>query len=208
LSVHVNTKNMPGEPHILSYARPSSGVDDPAAPDATVFTFASPPVRTQIVIIVTCFVVCALGAVVMIGLGIGAWFDRRQREDGTIIGCLIGLAIAIGIVVAVRRELKRLRRFGQQDVRLEVTPTMLLAWSPQQWGNEPRTLPIGDVRSISAHNAGHVVGGVPIFQIHVRRVRWLTTYWAIRVAVADKGVINRSIADLNHALARARAAPE
>ena len=103
---------MPSEPHILAYARPSSGVDDPAAPDATVFTFASPPVRTQIAFIATCFVVCAVGAVVIIGLGIGAWFDARRRYDGTIIGCLIGLAIAVGIAVAVRRELKRLRRFG------------------------------------------------------------------------------------------------
>jgi hypothetical protein len=199
---------MATEPQILSYARPSSGADDQSSSDATVFTFASPPVRTQIAFIATCFLVCAVGAVVIIGLGIDAWFDARRRDDGTIIGCFIGLVIALGIALMVRRELKRLRQFGHQDVRLEVTPTMLLAWSPQQWGAEPRTLPIDEVRSISAHNAGHVVGGVPVFQIHVRRVRWLTTYWAIRVAVADKGVIKRSIADLNHALARARAAPE
>jgi hypothetical protein len=193
---------MSAEPLILAYAHPSSGADAPA--DATVFTFASPPVRAQFVFIAACFCACALGATVVIGIGVDALFNEERRKDGTLIGCMVGLAVLMGIAWMVYRELARIRRFGQADVRLEIKPPMLLVWAPQQWGGEPRTMEIEDVRSITARSAGHVIG-MPIYQIHVRRVRWLTTYWVIRVAVADGGVIKRSIADLNHALERARA---
>jgi hypothetical protein len=118
------------------------------------------------------------------------------------------LAIILGIAYVVYRELGRLRKVGTAEVRIEVRPPLLFVWAPQHWGLEPRTLEIEEIKGISAHNAGAVVGGVPIYQIHIRRARWLTTYWAIRVAVADGGVIKRSIADLNAAIDRTRQSNE
>jgi hypothetical protein len=196
---------MSAEPLILAYAHPSTSADAPA--DATVFTFASPPVRAQSVFIALCFCICTAGAAVVIALGAGAALDERRRDNFIVIGSMVGLAVLIGIVWMVSRELGRIRRFGQADVRLEIKPPMLLVWAPQQWGGEPHTMEIEKITRISAHSAGNVVG-VPIYQIHIRRVRWLTTYWSIRVAVANAGVIKRSIADLNHAIQRAKESPE
>jgi hypothetical protein len=195
-------QTMPAEPLILSYAHPSSDADAP--PDATVFTFASPPVRMQYAFIAACLAACVLGAIVVIGLGLAAIFSNRMDKVAMAIISIIGLSIILGIALVVYRELARIRRVGQAEVRIEVKSPLLFVWAPQQWGFEPRTLELEEIKSISAHSAGVVVGGVPIFQIHIRRTRWLTTYWAIRVAVADAGVIKRSIADLNATIERAR----
>src|SRR4029079_1095487 len=128
--------------------------DAPA--DATVFTFASPPVRMQFAFVATCFVTCALGAAVVIGIGLDAYCNERRRSDGTVFGCLFGLAVIAAIAFVVYREVKRIRLAGDREVCLEVNEKTLLAWSPQQWGLEPRSLAIEAIRSISAHSAGSV----------------------------------------------------
>ena len=194
---------MTDERAILSYARPRDAGD--ADSGASVFTFASPDARAQKVLLLIVLLVCGIGAVVVIGLAIAAGAEQRDDWIGTLIGAVVALAFMLGVTFYARREFVRLQRFGQLDVRLEVSGDKLLAWAPQAWGGEPREVDVEDITSVSAHSAGHVVGAVPVYQIHIRRHGWLTTYWAIRVACADRGVIDRSIADLNRAIERAKA---
>ena len=91
-------------------------------------------------------------------------------------------------------------------MRFEIRGDLLLARAPQQWGPETRAVELEEIKEIRAGLTTEI-GRVRIFEINVRRHRWFTTYWSIRVAVADRGVLTRAIADLKRAVRIGAAAP-
>ena len=190
-------------PPILAYA---GAVDAPgnAPADDREFTFASPPVRSQVAFTVAVFAACAAGALAIVVLATDAYHAQRRDFGLTMFWSGFALVFIAGVVAYTHRDLARLRKFGNENVRFEIRGGQLLAWAPQQWGAEPRAVELEEIRDIRAGLAADI-GRVRIFEIHVRRDRWFTTYWSIRVAVADRGVIKRAIADLNSAVARALA---
>jgi len=192
-------------PLIIAYAGApeSAAAAADTAEEGRIFTFAPPPVGSQVVFSVAVFVACAVGAIVVAGLCLDSYQARRRDFGYTLFWSGFALAFMAGVVAYTHRDLKRLRKYGHENVRFEIRGNQLLAWAPQQWGPEPRALELEEIRDIRAGLAADI-GRVRIFEIHVRRHRWFTTYWAIRVAVADRGIITRTIADLNRAVRSAR----
>jgi hypothetical protein len=196
-------------PPILAYAMPRGALAAAAAIDAPddrcVFTFASPPAQSRILSTIAVFVVCAFGAVIVGALCLQAYREQRDGFGFRLFFTGFALALMAGLIVCGYRDLRRLRKYGHQDVRFEIRGDELLAWSPQQWGPEPRAVKLEQIRGEIRVTASADIGLVRIFEIHIRRgLRFIMT-WTIPVAVADRGVINREIADLNAAVARARA---
>jgi hypothetical protein len=188
-------------PPIIGYAgAPETASAAAGAPEnGRVFTFAPPPVGSQVIFSVAVFVACAVGAMVVAGICLDSYQQRRQGFGYTLLWSGIALAFMAGIVAYTHHDLKRLRKHGQENVRFEISGDLLLARAPQQWGPETRAVELEEIKEIRAGLAADI-GRVRIFEIHVRRHRWFTTYWSIRVAIADRGVITRAIADLNRAV--------
>jgi hypothetical protein len=199
---------MTAGPPIIAYA----GAPDRAAaaavdtPDENrVFTFAAPPVGSQVIFSVAVFVACAVGALIVVALCLDACLERRRDYGYTLFWSKFALAFMAGVVAYTCRDLKRVRKYNHDNVRFEIRGNQLLAWVPQQWGPEPRAIELEEIRRDIRAGVAADVSRVRIFEIHVHRHSWLTTYWSIRVAVADHGVMKRAMADLNAAVARARA---
>jgi hypothetical protein len=133
---------------ILSYAQPGGSSAD-AASDRDVFTFPSPPTLRQTALLITLFVICTAGAVMVAGLTVDAGLhDGRDRGARLVMGT-VALALISGIAFHGWRELARLRRFGREDVRLEVSGANLLAWAPQAWGEKPRAIDVEEISSVN-----------------------------------------------------------
>jgi hypothetical protein len=192
-------------PTILAYAGAVDATSAAAAADPDrVFTFASPPVRSQVAFAVAVYVACAVGALAVVVLATDAYRAQRRDVGMTMFWSGFALVFIAGVVLYTRRALARLRKFGHENVRFEIRGEQLLAWAPQQWGFEPRAVELEEIRDIRAGVAADI-GRVRIFEIHLRRHRWFTAYWSIRVACEDRGVMKRAMADLNAAVARALA---
>src|SRR5688500_13704021 len=189
---------------ILAYAQPGGSAGTNGEPDATVFTFASPPPRTEKITLILLFIACAVGAVIIVGLAYHEYVNDRRERVVTLGIAAFGLLVIAGVLIVGVREWVRVWRFGQRDVRLEVRGRKLLAWAPQSWGAEPRAVDVEQIRRVVVKGTGLNASGVRLFEIKIRRRGWFAFTWEIRVAVADRGVVNRSIADLNAAIERAK----
>ena len=194
-------------PPIIAYAGApeTAGAAADAPADGRVFTFAPPPVGSQVIFSVAVFAACAVGALIVVALCLDAYLERRRGYGYTLFWSGVALAFMAGVAAYTYRDLKRVRKYGHENVRFEIRGDQLLAWAPQQWGPEPRAIELEEIRRDIRAGVAADVSRVRIFEIHVRRHSRLIACWSIRVAVADHGVMKRAMADLNAAVARARA---
>jgi hypothetical protein len=82
---------------------------------------------------------------------------------------------------------------------------VLFVHAPLPWSHRIRTVDVYDLKPCTIADAQTSLAGVRIFFIKVRRIGWLTSSWAVRVAVHDRDVLARDVADLNEAIKSAAA---
>jgi hypothetical protein len=181
---------------ILAYAAPAN---IGAAEKRTVFTFAAPSPREQFILNMIAIVFCVIGGVFMIALGIRSKLDEEPNNDFLLLGTLFA-SLVVAIAVWRYREGKRIGQYGDDPVQFRVKDGVLFIHAPAPWGHRIRTVDVHNLKPCTIADAQTSMAGVRIFFIKVRRIGWLTSSWAVRVAVDDHDVLAREVADLNEAI--------
>ena len=174
---------------ILTYASPAESA--PTGPRQTIFTFASPPVRPQLLNLCLMYVACAFAIAMLLSISIR---DHRRDWSDHSFDSLTYLITGIILVFACAflPQFVRLWKVGDAPVCFEARDGMFIVTAPQMWGHQPRRMPLSKLFFIGVQGGGVPIGGVRIFDICVDG----SSSWVIRVAIKDRDVLTRSIEDL------------
>ncbi len=184
---------------ILGYASVAPSLDPPA--DDFSMTFANPPVGSQIAATFLGMIIFACGAGGFLLVAIRTWVrDSRSRDDSITVSFLF-TGFFVLIVVALIFELCRILRHRDSCVEIELRNRVLRVSAPLQLRRGDMHFSVARVERVEVIREGLVVAGQRVVQLRIlTRGGILVFPHAVRIAMHEKGVIDRAVADLNRAI--------
>jgi hypothetical protein len=194
-------------PTILSYAPRDYAAGQAETPSQLYFVFERPDARKEFFTRCAGLFVAAFGFVVVVLMAYTRYRSARGLEP------LVGLTSALGIFAMIITScaclwgLLRTWRFRDTSVTIRVADGHVIVSDPVGLGPLPRVVPMLDIRSCMAKYEALTGSEFRIYKIVFRMRSWGRRRISVRIAVGEKGIVERAAADLQRAIDACAASP-